>query len=143
MTKEQADILSEYLLNNTVLFPNKKEDNFTFNIDVLDDGRFIDTCYYILNEECDNITESYIIFNADTFNRKVLNKTFSIKIPDVWNERAYNGVKDNIKKDPENTTPWIYKPIKIRPTFRSYKTGWQHANLNIINYKWLTFEYPY
>ena len=86
------------------------------------------------------VTESYIIFNADTFNRKVLNKTFSIKIPDVWNERTYNGVKDNIKKDPENTTPWIYKPIKIRPTFRSYKTGWQHANLNIINYKWLTFE---
>ena len=89
------------------------------------------------------VTESYIIFNADTFNREVLNKTFSIKIPDVWNERAYNGVKDNIKKDPENTTPWIYKPIKIRPTFRSFKTGWQHANLNIINYKWLTFEYPY
>ena len=87
--------------------------------------------------------DSYILFTADTFNREVLNKTFSIKIPDVWNEHAYNEVKDNIAEDPENTTPWVYKPIKIRPTFRSYKTGWQHANLNIINYKWLTFEYPY
>ena len=88
------------------------------------------------------VTESYILFKADTFNREVLNKTFSIKIPDVWNERAYYNVKANIAKDPENTTPWVYKPIKIRPTFRSLKTGWQHANLNIINYKWLTFEYP-
>ena len=88
------------------------------------------------------VTESYIIFNADTFYKEILNKTFSIEIPDVWNERAYNRVKNNIAEDPENATPWIYKPIKIRPTFRSYKTGWQHANLNIINYKWLTFEYP-
>ena len=89
------------------------------------------------------VTESYIIFNADTFYKEILNKTFSIKIPNVWNERAYYRVKDDIAKDPENTTPWIYKPIKIRPTFRSCRTGWQHANLNIINYKWLTFEYPY
>ena len=87
--------------------------------------------------------DSYILFKADTFNREVLNKTFSIKIPDVWNEHAYDKVKDNIAEDPENTTPWVYKPIKIRPTFRSCNAGWQHANLNIINYKWITFEYPY
>lgn len=89
------------------------------------------------------VTESYIIFNADTFYKEVLNKTFSIVIPNIWNERTYYRVKDNIETDPENTTPWIYKPIKIRPTFRSYRTGWQPANINIINYKWLTFEYPY
>lgn len=89
------------------------------------------------------VNESYIIFKSESFYREVLNKTFSIVIPNIWNERAYFGIKDNIETDPENTTPWIYKPIQIRPTFRSYKTGWQHANLNIINYKWLTFEYPY
>lgn len=89
------------------------------------------------------VTESYILFTAEAFHREVLNKTFSIEIPNVCDERAYSAIKDNITKYPENTTPWIYKPIQIRPTFRSCRTGWQHANLNIINYKWLTFEYPY
>lgn len=89
------------------------------------------------------VTESYILFTTESFYKEILNKTFSIKIPDVWNERTYCKVKDNIEADPENTTPWIYKPIQIRPTFRSYRTGWQPANINIINYKWLTFEYPY
>ena len=103
MTKEQADILSEYLLNNTVLFPNKKEDNFTFNIDVLDDGRFIDTCYYILNEECENITESYIII---VDNEKIeLNVNFKTNNPlpiydlDFDTRFKYvNGVKDYFSK---------------------------------------------
>ncbi len=97
---------------------------------------------YFNNTGFTDKNESYILFTAESFHREVLNKTFSIVIPNIWNERAYYKVKDNIEADPENTTPWIYKPIKIRPTFRSYRTGWQHANLNIINYKWLTFEYP-
>lgn len=85
------------------------------------------------------ICDNYITFTSECFYNDVLNKTFSLTIPDVWNVRAYSEARDNIMGD---ETPWVYKPIQIRPTFRSMRTGWQRANLNIINYKWLTFQYP-
>lgn len=86
------------------------------------------------------VRDNYITFTSKCFYSDVLNKTFSLIIPDVWNGRAYDEARDNITG---NENPWVYNPIKIRPTFRSSRTGWQHANLNIINYKWLTFYYPY
>lgn len=89
------------------------------------------------------VCENYITFTAECFYNDVLNKTFSLKIPDVWNGRAYSEARDRIMENAENENPWVYKPIQIRPTFRSMRTGWQRANLNIINYKWLTFYYPY
>lgn len=85
------------------------------------------------------VKDSYIIFSATSFYGSVLNKTFSIKIPDVWYTRAFSGLRDYIERCGES---WDYKPIQIRPTFRSCRSGWQRANLNIINYKWLIFQYP-